>query len=193
MIMRWMVVAVSLLATGCLTTKEFTPTLRYTLAPTIPVTAPGRTSEETLAVRPLESARPYKQNIVYRNGLEIGHYTSVEWAELPADAVGRALRDALLASGRYRDVGSALDLTKPTYILTGQLRKFDLVKDSQPWHAEIEVRLEVREALGRNLVWASTLPVTEPLDKDDIGALPAAMGRAVSRLIADATAGITAQ
>lgn len=191
--MRWVVLAVSLLAAGCLTAREFTPTLRYTFTPEIPVVAAGQPADETLAVRPLESARPYKQNIVYRNGLEIGHYASVEWAELPADAVGRALRDALLASGRYRDVGSALDLTKPTYILTGQLRKFDLVKDIHPWYAEVEVRLEVREALGRRLVWASTLNATEQLDQDEIGALPAAMGRAVSRLIAEAATGITAR
>lgn len=183
-----------LLATGCasLLPKAAPPPLRYTLAvPDAGVTA--ESSGKSLAVRSLEPARPYKQNVVTRSGDELAQYTSVEWAELPADTVTRALMDALVASGRFNDVAQAVDLTRPDWILTGQLRRFDLVRDTEPWTAVCEARLELREASGRALIWAKTIRAEEPLAQSDHKALPAAMSAAVGRVIHEAVAEIVAK
>jgi len=123
---------------------------------------------------------------------QIGCYPNVEWAEMPRDTVTRALSDALIAMGRFKDIGNAADLRAPDLLLTGQLRKFDEVRTSDPWVAECEVRIEVREGIERRLVWAATLSVREPLERNDLAALAAAMSRAVARIVEQAAAEIAA-
>lgn len=177
--------ALVLAGVGCVGLNKPAPPLRYAIEPK-PAIAEAASSGKTLAVRPLEPARPYKQNVVYREGAELGAYTTVEWAELPSDAATRALIDALNASHRFVDVAKAVDLGLPDLVLTGQLRKFDLVRDTEPWTAVCEVRLELRDAGGRTLVWADTLSAAEPLAAPDNGSLPAAMNAALGRLIASA-------
>ncbi|MBX7258038.1 MAG: ABC-type transport auxiliary lipoprotein family protein, partial [Candidatus Hydrogenedentes bacterium] len=117
---------VALLAVAGCATRSYTPTVRYTLTPevTVPKSEP---SEMTLAVRPMETARPYGQAIVYLDANnELGQYENVEWAELPRDTVLRTLMDAVIATGRFADVGIAQNMSQPDLILTGQLRRFDL-------------------------------------------------------------------
>ncbi|MBM3290162.1 MAG: hypothetical protein FJY92_08435, partial [Candidatus Hydrogenedentes bacterium] len=156
-----------------------------------PAISPVESSGKSLAVRPLEPARPYKQNVVYRQGPELGVYTTVEWAELPSDAATRALIDALVASHRFSDVAKAADLGIPGLILTGQLRRFDLVRDVSPWSAVCEIRLELREGGARALVWEKTLTASEPLATDGNESLPAAMNAALTRVIHEAVTEIT--
>jgi len=181
-----------LLCAGCLTPRQSTPALRYVIAPKVEVAA-AESCGKSLALRPLEPARPYKQNVVYRRGDELGVYTSVEWAELPSDAATRALADALIASHRFTDVANAVDLAKPELILTGQLRRFDLIRDGDAWAAVCELRLELRQGLERSLVWSSTLSATEPLAKADLSALPAAMNTALGRIVGQAVTEIVAK
>lgn len=181
-------IAVAALATicvGCIGITKAAPPLRYAIEPA-PQIAPVESSGKSLALRPLEPARPYKQNVVYRQGPELGAYSTLEWAELPSDAATRALADALAASHRFTDVAKAVDVSTPDLILTGQLRKFDLVKDAEPWRAECEIRLELRQGAGRALVWAKTLNASEPLTTSSSSALPKAMNSALSRIIQDA-------
>ena len=186
------VAATLLVCSGCIGLNKPAPPLRYAIEPT-PQIAKAENSGKSLAVRPLETARPYKQNVVYRDGVELGMYSSVEWAELPGDAVTRALIDALIQSGRYADVARAVDLGLPDAVLTGQLRKFDLVRDTSPWSATCEIRLELRESAGRSLQWAKTLTASEPLETSSIESLPAAMNRAVTRCIEEAVTEIVAK
>ena len=176
------VALLALLGAGCIGINKATPPLRYVLEPK-PQIAQAENSGRTLAVRPLEPARPYKQNVVYREGAEMGIYTLLEWSELPSDAATRALIDALNASGRFKDVAKAIDVGVPDFILTGQLRKFDLVRDTEPWIAVCEIRLELREGAGRALIWAKTLTASEPLTTSDSSSLPAAMNAALSYVI----------
>lgn len=193
MIQRLSIPAIALvLCAGCLTPAKGAPALRYVISPKIEV-AEAQPNGKSLAVRPLEPARPYKQNVVYREGDRLGLYSSVEWSELPSDAATRALTDSLLASHRFADVANAVDLSQPQLVLTGQLRRFDLVRDTDPWSATCEIRLELREGLERRLVWSSTLTATEPLSKSDQSALPAAMNAALGRVIAQAVTEIVAK
>jgi len=187
----WPVIILAIGA-GCFGLKETTPTLRYVLDPELQV-AVQESSGKSIALRRLESARPYKQNVVYRQNAEMGIYTAVEWSELPADAATRALLDALEATGRFTDVGNAVDLSSPDFILTGQLRRFDLVKDSEPWVAVCEIRLELRESIGRTHVWSKTLTTSEPLETPNHVALPKAMNVALGRLIEEAVTEIVAK
>jgi ABC-type uncharacterized transport system auxiliary subunit len=177
------------LVAGCATPK-YTPTTRYALHPPVKP-AEATPTDKTLAVRPLDAARPYGQTIVSREaGDVLVPLNQVEWAEQPRDIVTRALIDALVATHRFADVGSALDMHQPDLMLTGQLRAFDLVRTTKPWKANCEIRLELREALGRGLLYAETLSASEPLGKNDVAALPAAMSAAVSRVIDAAVQGI---
>ncbi|HRI89496.1 MAG TPA: ABC-type transport auxiliary lipoprotein family protein [Candidatus Hydrogenedentes bacterium] len=181
----------TVLCAGCVGLNKVTPPLRYVIEPK-PAIAAVEKSEFSIAVRTLEAARPYKQNVVYREGEELGTYSTVEWSELPSDATTRAIVDALDASGRFKDVGSALDLASPDLILTGQLRRFDLVRDAEPWTAVCEIRLELRKSQGREPVWSRTLTAVEPLEAPNNAALPRAMNTALGRLIQEAVAAIVA-
>ena len=61
------------------------------------------------------------------------------------------------------------------------------------WSAVREVRLELRKGLTREPVWAETLSATAPLAKNEIGALPAAMSQAVSKIVTQAVGAIAGQ
>lgn len=186
--MRYAAGLLALLMAGC-ATRSFDPPIRYVLTPEWSVNQ-AQTADETLAIRPLTAARPYRQQIVYREGLELGQYARVEWAELPGDAVTRALSDAIRDTGRFSDVGVALNLRQPRYVLTGSLRTFDLCKETEPWTAECEIRVEVRESLGPKTLYAQTLSKSVPLESNDVSALPVAMSKAVGEIVSEAANGI---
>ena len=177
--------ALVMFCAGCVGMNKPAPPLRYAIEPK-PEIASVESSGKSLAVRPLEPARPYKQNVVYRKGPELGIYTVVEWAELPSDAATRALTDALVASHRFTDVAKAIDLAAPDLVLTGQLRKFDLVRDTEPWTAVCEIRLELREGAAKSLVWDKTVSAVEPLATPGNESLPPAMNAALTRVIQEA-------
>ena len=175
---------------GCVSNNAV-PLVWYTLDPQ-PEIASCQKTPITLGLRPLFAAEPYERAIAYRDAnLEVGYEENTEWAELPAVMVTRALTDALNASGRFADVGNAGDMTRPDWILTGEVRKFYEERSSATPSAYIEVRLEVREALGKNVLWTDTLSTREALAPPaDAAALAAAMNTALTQLITDATAAI---
>ena len=188
--MRFTMLAAALIALGCATSNQSATRYVLDVRPDAPKAQP---LDKSLGIRPLEAARPYKERIVYRDeNYTLGAYETVEWAELPRDMLTRALTDALVATGRYRDVGNASDMTLPDYILTGELRRFDEVRTTDQWTAECEVRLELRQAQGPEAVWAATLTAKEPLAEDDVSALPAAMSKAVAAIIKQAVEQIAA-
>lgn len=191
--MRYATLALmAVLCAGCFGRSTYTPTAYYTVDPA-PAVQPAGECGLRLGVRPLEPARPYSRSkIAYRaDGHVLGHYPGVEWAELPGDLVTRALMDALAASGRFSDVGRAIDMAAPDLILTGQLRRFDEARTEDPPVAVCEVRLELRHAVDRQALWADTLTASVPLERDDVAGLSEAMSRAVGDLVAEAAARIT--
>lgn len=191
--MRHVGIALILLAAAGCITRSFTPTLRYTVDPVIDA-AKAEPTERSLAVRTFEPARQYTQKICFRDaGHALGTYANAEWAEFPADVVTRAVTDAIIATGRFKDVGDAVNMAQPELKLTGELRKFDEVRTTDPWTAECVVRVELREALGPNALWAGTLSAQVPLEKNDTTALASAMSKAVSQVAAQAAAEIAKQ
>jgi len=174
-----------LIAAGCATAR-LVETTRYVLDVSVDVPK-AATVDQSLGIRTIEPARPYKQKVVYRDaGFVLGSYDIIEWAEMPSDVITRVLTDALIATGRFRDVGDAVNLALPEFMLTGQLRKFDEVHTTDPWTAECEVRLELRGVQDAKAVWAATLSAKEPLERNDTSALPPAMNRAIAKIVQQA-------
>ena len=190
--MRYATLVIAVIAAGCATPAIMRPT-RYALDTRVEVT-PASAAEQTLGVRPLEPARPYQQKIAHRkSAFELANYDTIEWAEMPRDAVTRALMDALVATHRFKDVGEPGDMTMADLLLTGQLRRFEENQTTDPWTAECEVRLELRETQSTRAVWAATLSAKEPLANNDPAALPAAMSRAVQKVVKEAVDQIVAR
>jgi len=186
------VLFITVVAAGCATAR-YTPVTRYALEPEVRVSEAGALPT-ALGVRTMEAARPYKQRVVYRDsGFVVGSYDTIEWAELPADVVTRTLIDAIAATHRFKDVGNAGNLPSPDLILTGTLRRFDEVHTTDPWAAECEVRLELRDIQQPEALWAATLTATEPLDRNQTSALPAAMSRAVAKIVKQAVEAIVSR
>lgn len=189
-----LIVAGISVAPGCFTGAPYQPTVRYTLETRCDV-ARAEPSGRSLGVRAVETALPYKQKIVFRDaGLVLGQYEHAEWSELPRDFVTRALMDAIIATGRFADVGDASDMAMPDLILTGYLRKFDEVRTAEPWAAECEVRLrlERREPKPAKALWEDTLSARVPLEHNHVSALADAMSKAVAKIVREAAEAIAA-
>lgn len=191
--MRYACIVALVAIAGC-ATPTYTPPTSYAIEPAIDVPAAAQRSALSVGVRPLESARPYRQYIAFRDqGMVLGAYENHEWAELPRDVVTRALIDALAATNRFQDTGLAAVMSRPDLILTGQLRRFDEVRTTDPWTAEIEVSLTLREALKPEVVWSDTLSAREPLARNEVSAMPEAMSRAVAAVVNQAATAIAAR
>jgi ABC-type uncharacterized transport system auxiliary subunit len=186
-----MLLAAIIAATGCATPK-FTPPTKYVLEPQVKVEAVP-TTQKTLGIRSLQAARPYKQKVVYRDvGFVLGEYACIEWAEMPADTLTRVLTDALVSTHRFKDVGEASDLSVPDLVLTGEVRRFYVDRTTESWTAVCEARVEIRDSASPDAVWAETLRETEPLERNEPSALPAAMTRVVEKIIGKAASEIAA-
>lgn len=181
-------------AAGCFGVRTYTPTMDYVVEPAVDVPAADSTPR-TLGVRPLTPARPYtKTTMHYREeGQVLGQYEYDRWAELPGVVVTRTLMAALVATGRFADVGPAVDVAAPDLILTGQLLRFDEVRISNPIVALCEIRIEVRDTKDRNVIWADTVSASTPLKGEGPSALAEAMSKAVGRAISQAVTEIAAR
>lgn len=179
--MRYVLPCCLLLAAAC-ATGTVAPLTRFVIDPSITVPR-AEASERTLAIRELEAGAPYRQPIVYRTeGHILNAYGLDEWSEPPDDMVTQAIKDAIVDSNRFADVGRPLDMVRPDLILTGTLRRFEEDRTVTPREAVVEVRLELRESLGKKNLWSATLTEREPFEGDTRSALAAAMSRAVSRI-----------
>ncbi len=165
------------------------PPVRYTIAPEISVeTAPS--TERTLGVRPVRAPVVYRTPILYTEGFKLREYSQAEWAVRPDHTITRAIIDAIVATGRFQDVGDASNVNRPELILVGDIRAFEIDHDATPREAICEVRLELRETFGTKLLWAGNLAARVPLEEDHISAVPKAMSEAVSRVANNAAAKI---
>lgn len=192
LMLRCTAAAILIAGAGCVGPLAYQPVVRYRISPCVEVET-FETAGLTLGIRLLDAASPYKQAIMYRESdYVLKSYENDQWADAPRDAVTSALTDAIIATGRFKDVGNAADLRMPDLMLTGQLRKFDEVHTEDPWTAECEIRLELREGFGTAGVWAATLSAREPLKTNDVSALPAAMSGAVAAVVREAANRIAA-
>lgn len=172
---------------GCLTPQDYTPLSQFTIAPNIGDTPKSRPSNATLGIRRFTAAQPLKRDIFYRDpNFRVGNLLDAQWAEFPADMMTRYLFDATTASGRFADVGLATDISRPTFLLTGDIRRFDLNRTQEPWHADCQIHFELRTVGNGNAAWSETLSASVPLSDNTIAAFPAAMSDAAAEVIAQA-------
>lgn len=166
---------------GC-ATPEYIPTLHYAITPVLDVPE-AEGSESCLAVRALESAPAYRQHVLFRrDDVVLEAYPNAKWAEDPHEAVTRAIMDALIASKRFKDVADAADFPVPTLLLTGKLRRFEELRNAGTRNAFCEVRLELRQAKDRSLLWARTLSAKVPVADPSVEGLARAMSQAVAQI-----------
>ena len=178
--------AMSVMLGGCLSAGDVALKRQFLLAPTI-AAAPAQATPHTLGLRPLSAARPYTLSMLYADADgALLPYSEVFWAEQPAAAVGRALRDALAASGRFADVGDAAEMSRPRYLLTGELRVFHEDRAVSPAVARIVVKLELREARADGQLWSGTVSAEKALEADSPTAYAKAMTVALEDLAARA-------
>ncbi len=186
------VTALVLVVPACLHSPEIDKIHYYAVIPEIHV-APATPTTLTLGVRPLFAKNTYSTAMAYLDdNYQLGYQSRHEWAENPAPIVTRAIQDALAASARFADVGNAADMARPDLLLTGELRAYRENRSLQPPQAELEVRLELRQATEPGSIWAETIRDTEPMKEDTPAALAESMTILVGRLAAHAASSIAA-
>jgi len=180
-----------LVLAGCLTPGEVALKRQFLLAPKLEI-APATPTPHTLGVRPLLSARPYTLNMLYagEDGALLPR-PDVFWAEEPAATLTRALIDALTQSGRFADAGDAANLSRPEYLLTGEVRKFHEDRSSTPARAVIELRLDLRDVRNAKQIWTTTLKDSVPLAGDNPAELAKAMETAIAQGVRTAAESIS--
>lgn len=177
---------------GCLTPNKIPAVNIHTLDPTIEARA-FPASAATIGVRPLQAARPFETVMAFVDETKQLHYYGNDtWAEAPDDYLTRALVDALAATGRFSDAGYAADMSRPDLIVTGELRKFQENRGSTPAVAEIEVRLELREARQTRNFWTEILVSRVPMRDETPGGLAQSMNEAVGEIARQAAEAIAA-
>lgn len=177
---NWLLVLAAVLCAGCLTPSTLPPLRLHTLDPVLQV-AEFPASGKTLGVRPMKAARPYESAMAVLNEQQLIQYRGLDtWAESPGEYVTRAITDALNRTRRFGDVGNAADMARPDLILTGEIRKFHENRGVSPSVAELEVRLDLREARSQGSVWGELITKRVPLDSDT----PAAFAQAMEQTIA---------
>jgi ABC-type uncharacterized transport system auxiliary subunit len=173
-----------LLMGGCLGRGNLTP-IRYYSVDSLPinVTPAARSWSVTLGVRPFTAATRYRDRMLYRlSAVEVGFYQYERWVEPPEEMVTRVLSTALGASGLFRQVVAADIIQLPAWILSGELIRFDEVREAGGRRAECWVHVEVQQAHDERLLWADVLKATEPLTAETPEAFAQAMSRAVQQV-----------
>lgn len=161
------VIGLSIALSGCLTASTIVAARYYTITPT-PTIAPLESSGKPLGVRPLIGAKPYKLAIAYTaEDNRLAYFQNAEWADLPATMLNRALMDGLIKLGAFSEVDDAANMNRPTFILTGELRRFEADYNRETPAAVVEMiaivrNLETGASLWQGYVTAETpLPVAE--------------------------------
>jgi len=175
---------------GCLTTRNVVQTRYYALDPPVSVD-PATPLNQTLGIRPLSAARPYKLTMAYLDeNHRLGYRQGEEWAEAPTEVATRAVTDALIALARFSDVGNAAEMARPDLLLTGEIRKFHEDRTVAPAQAQIEVRLELRQARSNTALWADTLRAQAPVQDREAGTLAEAMNQALALIAQEVAAAL---
>lgn len=178
----------SIFAAGCLSTPTIELIQYYTIDPALQPAALASTGK-SLGIRPLVGARPYQLQVAYKEEPNrLAYFFRAEWAESPPTLVTRALSDALNDLGAFTDVGDAANMTRPDYVLTGELRRFEADYTAEPC-AVVEVSFAIRETSGTAAQWEGIVQATAPLsggpDSADLEEVAAALSDAVTQLVAE--------
>ncbi len=183
-----------LLLSGCLTAREYVPIAQYRLELADPVAAANpRAATGSLGLRPLTAAPALSRDMNYieANG-RWRALANAQWAEPPAAVVTRALHDWLAATGAFEDVGVAADMSLPDYVLTGDLRHFEVDRRAEPAMAHVAFTFNVRHNLSPDVLAAGEAAARVALPSDDAPGFAAGLRAALAEALAIAASDITA-
>ncbi len=190
--MRYLLPLAAIFVAGCLT-SSYTQIERYTLEPKIDVERTA-SCDLTLGVNEIESTRLYRDKIVARvDEYSVTFHSDAVWAEMPDEVITRALMDGLVASGHFSDVADPVEIEDADYTLSGELRKFEELRTTQPVMAVCHLRLELREASDNTLVWFDTIKTEVPLESQNLESLAKAMSQAISDAVRIAVKAVVAR
>jgi ABC-type uncharacterized transport system auxiliary subunit len=195
-------IGLSIVLTGCLTASTIAAARYYTITPA-PAIETLESSGKPLGVRPLIGAKPYKLAIAYTAAdNRLAYYQNAEWADLPATMLNRALMDGLIKLGAFSEVDDAANMKRPSFILTGELRRFEADYNRETPAAVVEMIAIVRDVETGTSLWQgyvtgeTPLPVAEAdanLHSDaSLAAVAEAMTQSVSSVVEQACAKIGA-
>jgi ABC-type uncharacterized transport system auxiliary subunit len=168
----------------CLGRGEIIP-IRYYGIDSLPATVPLATRmwPVALGVRPFTAATRYRDHILYRtSAVEFAFYPYDRWVEPPEEMVTRLVSHMVRASGLFRQVVPADSVQLPAWILSGEVTRFDEVREAGGRRAECWLRVEVRRGRDEQLLWSEVLSAVEPQTEETPAALAQAMSRAVQRV-----------
>jgi ABC-type uncharacterized transport system auxiliary subunit len=136
-----------------------------------------------LGVRPFTAATRYRERMLYRvSDVEIGFYEYDRWVEPPEEMVTRVITALLHASGLFRQVVTVDQVQLPAWLLSGELVRFDEVREGGRSRAECWLRVEVRRAQDERLLWTEVMRASVPLTAETPAALAQAMSQAVQQV-----------
>lgn len=194
-------VAAGLLLPGCLTPKTVEPTRFYTVSPER-LDAGEAVHPGALGIRPLLAARPYKLEVAYRAETNrLAYFPKSEWAELPGTLVSRALADGMARNQLFEDTGDASTMSRPDYLFTGELRRFEADYAGDAPAFVVEASLNIRAAVTGEGLWRDVVEVRVPIGpRSPLGAtnetlteIAQAASDAITELTEDAIASIRAR
>ena len=177
---------------GCLGRGEIIP-IRYYGIDSLPATVQLATRmwPVALGVRPFTAATRYRDHILYRtSAVEFAFYPYDRWVEPPEEMVTRLVSHMVRASSLFRQVVPADSVQLPAWILSGEVTRFDEVREAGRRRAECWLRVEVRRGRDEQLLWSEVLSAVEPLTEETPAALAQAMSRAVQRVAQSLIAGL---
>jgi ABC-type uncharacterized transport system auxiliary subunit len=135
-----------------------------------------------LGVRAFTAATRYRERILYRtSAVEMAFYPYDRWVEPPEEMVTRVVSQIIRASGLFPQVVPADNVQLPAWILSGEVTRFDEVREAGGRRAEFWLRVEVRRARDEQLLWSDVISAVEPFTVETPEALAQAMSRAVQR------------
>jgi ABC-type uncharacterized transport system auxiliary subunit len=148
-----------------------------------PVPPATHTWPVALGVRPFTAATRYRDRILYRtSAVEFAFYPYDRWVEPPEEMVTRLVSHMVRASGLFTQVVSAYNVQLPAWILSGEVTRFDEVREAGGRQAECWLRVEVRRGHDEQLLWSDVISAVEPLTAETPEALAQAMSRAAQRI-----------
>jgi ABC-type uncharacterized transport system auxiliary subunit len=184
----------ALLAAGCsLPSRSPVPVRYYTLEPNVePPKEAGPPAVPALAVARLDAPSHYDTRIFYRkDDHTAGYYEHDRWIEPPAALLSRLLRQTLRDRNVAQAVASDTLLRDAHLLLTGELLRFDVLRDARDCSAQCELQLVIRDLRRRKVLFAQRFHASRqvpnpavPMTRPKVPAMVGAMNEAVGEVLA---------
>lgn len=152
---------------------------------------PADPGAATLLVAPLLGSHLYREDrIVYSSGgEEMGTYEYHRWVEPPTEMIPEVLLRELRASGRYKAVYAARSNANGDFLIRGRLYEFKEIS-GRTLLAKVALELEMLKVKSGATVWTHYYSHEEPVSKNNVPAVVAALDRNVQTAVKEMLASL---